>query len=79
MNFFQLQTWINDPNSGILPSHTVLVAPSPLDPLAEQDSIVGGLEKYTSYNITVLCFTSPGDGPKSDAILITTKQDGKYY
>ncbi|KAF8795300.1 Protein sidekick like protein [Argiope bruennichi] len=72
---YKLQTWLGDPESNITPSHTVLVAPSPLDPLAEQDSIVGDLEKYTTYRITVLCFTSPGDGPRSDAVMVTTKQD----
>ncbi|XP_015923362.1 protein sidekick isoform X2 [Parasteatoda tepidariorum] len=72
---YKLQTWLRNPESNITPSHTVLVAPSPLDPLAEQDAIVGSLEKFTTYHITVLCFTSPGDGPTSDAIVITTKQD----
>ncbi|GFS86545.1 protein sidekick [Nephila pilipes] len=72
---YKLQTWLGDPESNITPSHTVLVAPSPLDPLAEQDAIVTGLEKYTPYRITVLCFTSPGDGPRSDSVTITTKQD----
>ncbi|KFM81271.1 Protein sidekick, partial [Stegodyphus mimosarum] len=72
---YKLQTWLGDPESAITPTHTVLVAPSPLDPLAEQNAIVGDLEKYTSYHITVLCFTSPGDGPRSDAVIVTTKQD----
>ncbi|KAG8182396.1 hypothetical protein JTE90_018287, partial [Oedothorax gibbosus] len=72
---YKLQTWLGDPESDITPSHTVLVAPSPLDPLAEQDSVVGNLEKFTSYRITVLCFTSPGDGPRSDSVQVTTLQD----
>ncbi|XP_054706957.1 protein sidekick-like [Uloborus diversus] len=72
---YKLQTWLDNPDSNATPTHTVLVAPSPLDPLAEQDSHVGGLEKYTSYHITVLCFTSPGDGPRSDSVIVTTMQD----
>jgi protein sidekick len=38
------------------------VPPSLLDPLAEQTAIMNGLDKFTDYNITVLCFTDPGDG-----------------
>ncbi len=56
-----------------------IVAPNLLDPLAEQTAIIGELEKYTSYNITVLCFTDPGDGPSSAPILVQTDEDGPYF
>jgi hypothetical protein len=38
------------------------VPPSLLDPLAEQTAVMSGLDKFTDYNISVLCFTDPGDG-----------------
>ena len=39
-------------------------------------TVVGGLEKYIEYNITVLAFTSKGDGPNSTEITVRTDQDG---
>lgn len=56
----------------------VSVPPNLLDPLTEQSAAISGLEKFTEYNITVLCFTEPGDGPPSDYILVRTKEDGEY-
>ncbi|XP_064477865.1 protein sidekick-like isoform X1 [Ornithodoros turicata] len=53
----------------------VLVPPNPTAPLEEHVAVVPGLRKYRKYNITVLCFTSPGDGPRSFPVLVTTKQD----
>jgi hypothetical protein len=53
------------------------VPPSLLDPLAEQSAIMAGLEKFTSYNITVLCFTDPGDGLRSQPVEVRTDEDGK--
>lgn len=55
----------------------VSVPPNLLDPLTEQSAAISGLEKFTEYNITVLCFTEPGDGPRSDYILVRTKEDSK--
>lgn len=54
------------------------VHPNLLDPLAKQTAVMGGLEKYTEYNITVLCFTDPGDGEISDFVPIKTKEDGEF-
>ena len=56
---------------------TVTVPPSPFDPLAEQTALVDGVQKFTEYNITVLCFTSPGDGPRSGPVTVVTAEDGK--
>ncbi|XP_033119268.1 protein sidekick-2-like isoform X2 [Anneissia japonica] len=33
------------------------------------------LKKYTRYDVSVRCFTTPGDGPASPAIRVTTDQD----
>jgi hypothetical protein len=38
---------------------------------------MGGLEKFTDYNITVLCFTDPGDGVRSQPFEVRTDEDGK--
>ncbi|UYV77069.1 SDK2 [Cordylochernes scorpioides] len=55
---------------------TATVPPSPVDLQAQQSADLGPLEKYTSYNITVLCFTSPGDGPRSEPpVPVTTLPD----
>lgn len=45
--------------------------------LLRMERTVTDLEKYVAYNITVLCFTAPGDGPRSRPIEIKTKEDGK--
>ena len=53
------------------------VPPSPLDPLARQTSLLQGLRRYTAYNVTVLCFTSPGDGVRSAPVAVATLEDGE--
>ena len=35
------------------------------------------LLKYTEYIITVRCFTSQGDGPKTVQVIMRTQEDGK--
>lgn len=46
-----------------------------------QDSIhvgfVSGLKKFTEYFTSVLCFTTPGDGPRSTPQLARTHEDGR--
>ncbi len=37
------------------------------------------MEKYGHYNVTVLCFTAPGDGPRSSPIEVQTLEDGKLF
>lgn len=58
---------------------TVTVPPSPFDPLAEQTSLIDGVLKFTEYRVTVLCFTSPGDGPRSADVHVKTAEDGAYH
>lgn len=53
----------------------ITVPPSLLDPLAEQQAIMNDLEKFTEYNVTVLCFTDPGDGIKSESVFVKTNED----
>ena len=42
------------------------------------EKILRSLEKFMNYSITVLAFTSKGDGPRSTAIIVRTDQDGKF-
>lgn len=74
-----MQAWRWDPIEEVNVEKRVMsVPPSLLDPLAEQTAMMGGLEKFTSYNITVVCFTDPGDGERSDYVHVITSQDGKH-
>lgn len=56
--------------------HEMTVAPSLFDPLAQQTTTFLNLKKFTAYNVTVLCFTDPGDGPISNPSLVVTHEDG---
>lgn len=48
-----------------------------------QDSIhvgfMSGLKKFTEYFTSVLCFTTPGDGPRSTPQLVRTHEDGRQH
>uniref|UniRef100_A0A6I8SSN7 Sidekick cell adhesion molecule 2 n=1 Tax=Xenopus tropicalis TaxID=8364 RepID=A0A6I8SSN7_XENTR len=37
--------------------------------------IISGLKKFTSYITSILCFTTPGDGPRSQPQLVWTQED----
>lgn len=63
-------------DDAVKPEKTLTVAPKPY-PDANESSILGNLEKYTEYYITVLCYTHPGDGVRSQSIKIRTLEDGK--
>ena len=41
------------------------------------ETVLTGLEKFIEYSISVLAFTSKGDGPNSTEVTATTDQDGK--
>ena len=54
----------------------ITVPPSPFHQDGQQIAIMDGLEPYTTYDVTVLCFTSAGDGPKFEPPpVVTTEQD----
>lgn len=48
-----------------------------------QDSVhvgyVCGLKKFTEYYTSVLCFTTPGDGPRSPAQRLRTHEDSECH
>lgn len=75
---YKLQAWRFDKERGHVESKMMTVHPNLVDPLAKQTAVMGGLEKFTEYNITVLCFTDPGDGELSEFVSVKTREDGKY-
>lgn len=48
-----------------------------------QDSVhvgyVTGLKKFTEYSTSVLCFTTPGDGPRSPPRAARTHEDSEFH
>ncbi|XP_037934636.1 protein sidekick isoform X4 [Teleopsis dalmanni] len=75
---YKIQAWrheMNDDDLEETEARMITVPPSLIDPLAEQIAILSGLEKFTDYNITVLCFTDPGEGVRSYKIAVKTKED----
>ncbi|XP_046802367.1 protein sidekick isoform X13 [Lucilia cuprina] len=75
---YKIQAWryqAIDGEDREIEERMITVPPSLLDPLAEQTAILNGLEKYQDYNITVLCFTDPGDGVRSFRVPVKTKED----
>ena len=68
---YKLQAWVRVGEAAA----TVTVPPDLLNPLSEQTSLIDGLKPWTAYNITVLCFTSPGDGVRSPPEHVRTHQD----
>lgn len=75
---YKIQAWIYEVVDGEeieTEAKVLTVPPSLLDPLAEQNAIMTGLSKYTDYNVTVLCFTDPGDGVRSKSVPVRTNED----
>ncbi|XP_076160332.1 sidekick cell adhesion molecule isoform X2 [Ptiloglossa arizonensis] len=72
---YKLQAWVGHNFTEANEYKSMTVPPSLFDPLAEQSAIMTGLKKYTLYNITVLCFTDPGDGERSSSVQIRTRED----
>ncbi|KAG7208959.1 hypothetical protein KM043_015128 [Ampulex compressa] len=72
---YKLQAWVGGNFTEANEYKSLSVPPSLFDPLAEQSAVITGLKKYTLYNITVLCFTDPGDGERSSAVEIRTRED----
>ncbi|CAG0921735.1 unnamed protein product [Notodromas monacha] len=76
---YKIFAWKGDPRDKHVfskgPSLSETVAPSYLNPMEPQTDVISGLDKYTEYHVTVLCFTNPGDGPLSQPVLVRTLQD----
>ena len=76
---YKLQAWVGDPFDPAVsskgPKATITVPPNLLNSLSEQTATLDKLNAWTAYNVTVLCFTSPGDGLRSPPELVRTHQD----
>ena len=57
---------------------TLIVPSNTSNMLGEQMAYLARLAKYTHYSVTVLCFTSRGDGPKTVPVEKRTLEDGKW-
>lgn len=73
-HFFQLLAWPTNHEEEVA---MVTVRPN------FQDSVhvgyVTGLKKFTEYYTSVLCFTTPGEGPRSPPQRIRTHEDSKCH
>ncbi|XP_044732733.1 protein sidekick isoform X2 [Chrysoperla carnea] len=73
---YKIQAWRWDNQNGEMVEEKMMtVHPNLLDPLAEQSAIMAGLQKFSEYNITVVCFTDPGDGERSEPVEVKTLED----
>lgn len=71
---YKVQAWQSQPEDSIEPDKTLTVPPSPY-PDAHESAELTDLGKYTEYYVTVLCFTHPGDGNRSQPIKVQTLED----
>lgn len=76
---YKIQAWQIDENGELYEAKMMTVHPNLLDPNQEQTAVMTGLEKFSDYNVTVLCFTDPGDGDISEFVAVKTKEDGLYF
>ncbi|EYB98311.1 hypothetical protein Y032_0132g1710 [Ancylostoma ceylanicum] len=67
---YKVEFWKGVPQKGVL-YRQLMVDPTSKDLVV----VVEGLEKFGHYNVTVLCYTSPGDGPRSHPLLVVTDED----
>uniref|UniRef100_UPI00398E8C7C protein sidekick-1 isoform X2 n=1 Tax=Pristiophorus japonicus TaxID=55135 RepID=UPI00398E8C7C len=67
---YKLLTWtVNSQNA------VTMVTITPDFHGTRHEGLLRGLSKFTQYYTSVLCFTTPGDGPKSPPKLIQTHED----
>ncbi|XP_040002524.1 protein sidekick-1-like [Xiphias gladius] len=57
------------------PEDIIVVTITPDYPGSRHTGLVSGLKKFTWYFGTTLCFTTPGDGPRSPPTLLQTHED----
>jgi hypothetical protein len=46
-------------------------------PGTEFSAVLSDIQEFVSYNISVRAYTSVGDGPFSDSMIVMTPEDGK--
>ena len=54
----------------------VVVPSNPANMQSRQVFVLRNMRKFTNYSITLLCFTSKGNGPSSTPVTATTLEDG---
>ncbi|XP_061768377.1 protein sidekick-1-like [Nerophis ophidion] len=77
------QQFINGINQGYkllvwpeqAPEDVTMVTITPDYPSSRHTGLVNGLMKFTWYLGSILCFTTPGDGPRSTPTLLQTHED----
>ncbi|KAI4832501.1 hypothetical protein KUCAC02_015465, partial [Chaenocephalus aceratus] len=57
------------------PEEVIVVTITPDYPGSRHTGLVSGLKKFSWYFGSTLCFTTPGDGPRSSPILLQTHED----
>ncbi|XP_032897024.1 protein sidekick-1 isoform X2 [Amblyraja radiata] len=67
---YKLLTWIVDPPNTV---KSMTIAPDFHG--TRHEALLTGLKKFTKYYTSVLCFTTPGNGPKSPPKMIQTHED----
>lgn len=60
------------------PEDVTVVTITPDYPSSRHTGLVSGLRKFTWYLGSTLCFTTPGDGPRSLPTLLQTHEDSEY-
>ncbi|XP_053380573.1 protein sidekick-2-like [Mercenaria mercenaria] len=60
---------------GVFSEFVNVVPHDTTNPTGTQQTILHSLQKYTEYNITVLCYTKMGDGPKALPKTVRTLED----
>lgn len=61
------------------PEATTVVTITPDYHGTRHQGYISSLKKFTWYLTSVLCFTTPGNGPRSAPRLIQTHEDSKYW
>uniref|UniRef100_A0A3Q2YF35 Sidekick cell adhesion molecule 1 n=1 Tax=Hippocampus comes TaxID=109280 RepID=A0A3Q2YF35_HIPCM len=77
------QQFINGINQGYkllvwperAPEDVIVVTITPDYPSSRHTGLVSGLRKFTWYFGSILCFTTPGDGPRSPPTMLQTHED----
>ncbi|KAG1663046.1 Protein sidekick [Nymphon striatum] len=72
---YKVQAWKIGKDGSPKVMKFIMVDPNVLGMNSEHTAILEDLEKFTNYNISVLCFTSPGDGPRSTYQSVKTLED----
>lgn len=62
-----------DSNLGVLSASRITVDAS------ERAYVLADLDTWTQYKVWVVAFTSVGEGPHSDVIIVQTDEDGMYH